>query len=103
MAVWRLRTYAQFAHSDAHVGGIGGLLVRVAPSRREVPAQFLSGATGTVAGGIALNAPPFLQRPGINRIEAERVEQFRHSGLGVAVVAGDDQRATVFRARRLSV
>ena len=46
---------------------------------------------------------PSFSGPGVDRVEAELVEQVRHRGLGVAIVAGDDQRATVLRARRPSV
>ena len=65
--------------------------------------QLLRRATRTVAGRVALDAPAFLQRPRVDRVEAELVEQLGDRGLGALVVAGDDQRATILRAGRLPV
>ena len=79
------------------------LLVRVPLGRREVSAQLLRRATRTVAGRIALDAPSFLQRARIDRVEAELVEQAGDRGLGPLVVASDDQRATILLARWLPV
>jgi len=78
-------------------------MARVPFGRREVSAQFHRRATRTVARRIALNPPAFLERPRIHRVEAELVEQARDGGLGPSIVAGDDQRAAVLRARRLAV
>ena len=78
-------------------------MVGVPLSRSEVSPQFFHRAAWTVAGRIALDAPPFLQRTSVDRVEAELVEQVRHRGLGAGVVAGDDQRPAVLRTGRLSV
>ena len=81
----------------------GLLLVRVPLGRRKILAQFLRRASRTVAGGITLNAPPFLQRTRVHRVEPELVEQTRNGGLGCRVVAGDDQGSTILRAGRSPV
>ena len=72
------------------------LLLGVSLGRRQVLAQFLCRATWTIARRIALNAPSFLQRPGVDRVEPLLVELVGHFGVGARVVAGDDQRPAVW-------
>jgi hypothetical protein len=48
-----------------------------------------------------LNAPSFPQGPGIHGVETELVEQIRHDGLRVCIIAGNRYRAAVLRSRRL--
>src|SRR6478752_5605844 len=79
------------------------LLIRIPLGRRQVPAQFLCRSARTVAGGVALDTPPLSQRACVYRIEAELVEQMRHSGFGIFVITGDDQRAAILCAGWLSV
>ena len=79
------------------------LLMRIPPGRRQVAAKFLCRSARTVAGGVALDTPPLSQRACVYRIEAELVEQMGHSGFGIFVVTGDDQRAAILRASWLSV
>ena len=79
------------------------LPVRVPLSRGEISAQFLCRATRSVTGGIALDAPPLVQRDCVYRIEAKLVEQMSDRGLGLYIVTGDDQRATILRSSGLPV
>src|ERR1035441_6582077 len=79
------------------------LLIRIPLGHRQIPAEFLCRSAWTIAGGIALDAPPLFQRARIHRIEAELVEQMGYSGLRIFVVTSDDQRATILCASRLSV
>ena len=94
---------AQGVRTLRAVRGVALLLVRVPLGRRKILAQCLRRASRTVAGGIALNAPPVLQRTRIHGVEPELVEQTCNGGLGLRVVAGDDQCPTILRAGRSSV
>src|SRR3954466_4512275 len=79
------------------------LLVGVSLGCRQILAQFLCRAAWPIPRRIALNAPSFLQRPGIHDVETELVEQCRHGGLRRRIVARDRKRAPVPRSRRLPV
>src|SRR5579862_764840 len=80
-----------------------GLRTGVPSGCREIPAELLRRSTRTIAGCIALNSPSFLQRPRVDRVEAELVEQVPHRDLGVDVVAGDGQRAAILGTGRPAV
>jgi len=79
------------------------LLIRIPFGHCQVPAQFLCRSARTVAGSVALDAPPLSQRACVYRIEAELVEQMGHSGFGIFVVTSDDQGAAILRASWQSV
>jgi hypothetical protein len=57
------------------------LAIRVALGRRKVAAQFLGRATRTVAGGIALDAPPAPRRSQLHVVAGGQ----RHAGIVAAI------------------
>jgi hypothetical protein len=72
------------------------------PSRRGQRGPYLVGSQArTVRRRIGLEATSFGQRPGVDDIEAERVDQLGDHLLGLGVVAGERQRAPVVGAGRL--
>src|SRR5512141_2688944 len=76
---------------------------RVAFGRGKIPPQFLRRAARSVARRVALYPPSLSERARVDRVEAELVQQMRDRLLGRRVIAGDHQRATILRARRLSM
>ena len=65
--------------------------------------EFLRRAARAVARGITLNAPALLQRPGVDCVEAELIQEMRDGCLRTGVITGDHQRAAVLATRRLAV
>src|SRR5687768_14391143 len=78
----------RIARSDAP------LLIPVSLRGGKIPTQFLSRATRSVPRRVALDAPAFLQRTGIDGIEPELVQQMGHGGLRSGIVARDDEGAS---------
>src|SRR5215204_677653 len=78
-------------------------LFRVPFGCGEIQPQFVRRAARSVPGRVALDAPAFLQRPGIHGVEPELIEQMRDRGLGSLIVAGNDEGTSVRRAGGLSV
>src|SRR4051794_10431456 len=69
----------------------------------EIAPQLLGRAARSVARRVRLNAPAFGERPRVDRIEAELIEELRHGALGRGVVARDHERPTIGCAARLAV
>ena len=57
----------------------------------------------TIPRSIRLDPPAFLERAGVHRVEPELVQQAGHRRFGLAIVAGEHQRAAIRRRRRLRV
>src|SRR5688572_8351101 len=74
------------------------------PRRRcEILAQLFRRTTRAVAWRVALNAPALVQRPGIDDVEPELIDEVRYRRFRITVVAGDHQSPPVLRAGREAV
>src|SRR5215203_3672508 len=79
------------------------LLLGVPLCGGEILPQRLCRAARTVAGRVPLNAPAFLERARVDRVEPELIEQMRNRRFGLTVVTSDDERPAIGRARLLPV
>jgi len=57
--------------------GLAGLHRGVPPRGRDVAAEFVGRAPRAVPGGMALDPPPLLQRPQVDHIEPELIDEGR--------------------------
>src|ERR1043165_7341786 len=51
--------------------------------RCKIPAQFVCGPTRPISGRVALNPPAVAERPDVDDVEPESVDQLRDDALGV--------------------